>query len=202
MQLAHRLLSAAALALLSASPFASTVTYTSSGTFLPLVAPGAYTETFTGFGNPPGTTTSFSGGGFAYDASSDLGLYLEGGFLGTNLPDRALTITFTGADVFALGANFYATDISDAFQAVALTITLSDGTITSFTPTSVGDSYRGYVSDAPIASLVISAPGQSLYAGLDNLTVGRAAAAVPEPTSWILAGLGLAGLLVARRRTV
>jgi hypothetical protein len=198
MHFAHRLLSAAALALLSASSFASDGVYTSPAAFLSHVAAGAYTESFDGLSD---TTGSFSSGAFAYTLSSSGGLYASGDFVGTNLPDFALTITFTSGNVTALGANFFATDFSDAFQAVPMTLTLSDGTVVVFTP-SAAASYRGFTSDTTIASLVIGAPGVSLYSGLDNLTVGiaiGAVPAVPEPTTWALMGLALAGVVAARR---
>jgi len=198
MQPAQRFLSAVALTLLSASSFATTTVYTSSATFLPQVAAGSYSNSFTGLANPAGSgAVPFSGGAFAYSASAPSGIYLEGGFLGANQISEALTITFTGTNVRAVGANFFMTDFSDAFQSVSVTITLNDGTIHTFTPTSLTDSYRGFASTTPITSLIISAPGPSLYAGLDNLTVG---AVVPEPASWLLMGLGLTGLLVAARR--
>ena len=189
---------AVALALLSVPSFASTVTYTSSASFLANVAPGAYTENFDGLDiSPP---TAFASGGFSFDISAPTGLYASGDFIGTNQIDEALTITFTGAGVTAFGANFFSTNISDAFQAVSVTLTLSDGTVETFTPSSLFDSYRGFTSDIAFTSLVISAPGQSLYAGLDNLTVGTVPNTVPEPTSLALAGLALAGLLVGRRQ--
>jgi PEP-CTERM motif len=197
MQTAHRLISAAALAFLSASTFASTTTYTSSAAFLAQVSWGSYTESFDGLPNPPAGPVPFSGGAFAYSAFAPSDIYLAGGFLGTSLPDESLTITFGGGNITAFGANFYATDLADAFQSVSMTLTLNDGTIEIFTPTSLSDSYRGFTSDVAFASLTISGPGVSLYAGLDNLTVGGA---IPEPTSLLLAGLGLAGLLTARRR--
>ena len=200
MQTAHRLLLAAVLALLTATSHA-TVVYTTSASFLSHVAPGSYTNTFTGLPNPPGPM-SFSGNGFAYTASAPDDLYVLGGFLGTNLPNQALTINFTSGNVFAIGANFFNTNISDAFQATLMSIVLSDGTTETFTPTSLADSYRGFVSTVAITSLVLLAPGQSLYAGLDNLTVGRAALLVPEPATWLLLCLGLAGLLFARRRSI
>lgn len=197
MQPAYRLLSAVALAALSASSIASTTVYTSSSAFLAQVAPGYYTEAFTGMSNPPEGAMTFSGGGFSYSAFAPSDLYLAGGFLGTSQISEALTITFTSGNVSSVGGNFFMTDFNDNFQSVSVTVTLSDGTVQSFTPTTLADSFRGFVSTTPISSLVISAPGASLYAGLDNFTVG--VSAVPEPAAWLLMGLGVAGLLVRRR---
>ncbi len=196
MQPAHRFLAAVALALLSASSLAVTTTYTSSAAFLAQVVPGAYTESFDGLAIPPAGPVPFSGGAFSYSASATGDIYLSGTFIGTSLSEDALSFSFAGGNVTAVGANFFATNISDDFQPVSMTLTLSDGTVETFTPSSLLDSYRGFTSTVPITSLVISAPGAGLYAGLDNLTVG----AVPEPASWALMGLGVAGLLVARRR--
>ena len=199
MQSVHRLMSAAALALLSASAFASTTVYTSSASFLSNVAAGAYTNTFTGIAEDPPTT--FSGGGFAYSIAADGGLYGVNDFLSTNQIDDALTINFTGNAVTALGGNFFSVDFVNAFQAVKMTVTLSDGTAVSFTPADLGSSYRGFTSTTAITSLVISAPGQSLYSSLDNFTVGTVAVpTVPEPGTWALMGLGLAGIAFAARR--
>jgi hypothetical protein len=192
-------LSALALTFLSMPALAVTTVYTSSASFLANVAPGAYTESFTALSDPPAGPVLFASGGFAYAAASPVDIYLSGGFLGTNLPAEALTITFSSGNVKAVGANFYMTNVSDAFQSVAVNLTLSDGTVLAFTPTTLTNSYRGFTSTVAITSLVISAPGASLYAGLDNLTVG-AVAPIPEPSTWALLALGGAGLLVARRR--
>lgn len=196
MKLVHRLLPAAALALLSMSTVAATITHTSSAAFLSHLAPGAYTETFDGMTNPPAGPVVFSSGGFSYSASAPSDIYLEGGFLGTSDIDEPLTLMFTSGNVRAVGAEFYATDINDDPISALVTITLSDGTVEIFTPTSFATSFRGFTSDVAITSLVISAPGQMLYAGLDNLTVGK----VPEPAGWMLVGLALAGLVASRRR--
>jgi PEP-CTERM motif len=196
MQFAHRLMSGLALAVLSVSSFATTI-YTSSASFLAHVPSGFYTNTFTGLSDP--STGAFSGGGFAYTASAPLGIYVGGGFLGTNQVEDSLKITFTSGNIYAFGGNFFATDISDAFQPFSITLALSDGTVETFTPSSLANSYRGFVSDVAFSSVTISAPGDSRYPGVDNLTV----AAVPEPSTIALMGLGLVvAVRVARRRAV
>lgn len=176
----------------------ATVIYTSAASLLANVTGGSYTNNFDGLSSPAPGAAVFTGGGFSYSAFAPSDLYASGDFFGTSQINEALTITFTSGNVFAFGANFFATDIMDAFQSVSITLTLSDGTTETFTPTSMSDSYRGFLSNVAITSLIIGGPGQSLYAGLDNLTVGT----VPEPTSWALLGLGLIGFLVARRRAV
>ena len=197
----YRALAAATLVALSASSHAATTVYTTSASFLAQVAAGAYTNSFTGLSSPAGLDpAAFSGLGFSYTASSPVGLYLDAGFLGTNQVNASLTLTFTGS-VKAIGGNFFNVDIGDAFQASTVTIQLSDGTSTTLTPATIGDSYRGFISTVGITSLTIAAPtGLGAYASLDNLTIGNAVAVVPEPASMLLMGLGVAGLLVARRR--
>jgi hypothetical protein len=189
--------SALALGVMSASALAGTTVYSSSSAFLAQIAPGAYTESFTGLDSPPSGAVGFSGNGFAYSLFAPSDIYASGDFVGTSQINEALTISFLGGNVYAVGGNFFATNISDAFQSVQISLSLSDGTSVSFTPTSLADSYRGFVSDSAITSLTISAPGMSLYAGLDNLTV---AAVVPEPASVLLASLGLIGVGFAARR--
>lgn len=202
MLLIKRLAAAISLAALSATAFASTTTFTSSAAFLGQVAGGSYFNDFDGLSNPPVGPAAFSGGLFSYSAAATSNIYLEGGFLGTNQIDEDLVITFTSGNVTAFGANFFVTDFMDDFQAVSLTLTLSDGTTETLSPLTFGDTYRGFVSTSAIASITLSAPGMSLYAGLDNFTVGAAITStdVPEPASLALAGLALAGLAVARRR--
>lgn len=200
MKTASLFLSAALLGLLAPATNAATIVHTTSAAFLAQVAPGAYTENFDGLPMPPVGPVVFTNGSFSYSVSAPSDIYASGDFIGTSQIDEALTINFTSNNVMAVGANFFATDLNDDFQSVLMTLTLSDGTLVSFTPASLGDSYRGFVSDALITSLTISGPGASLYAGLDNLTVGSIPNRVPEPASLLLVGLSLAGMSVARRR--
>lgn len=194
MQTVQRFALALGLAALSAPSFAATTVYTTSASFLAQVSPGAYFQNFNGL--PAEAPDTFAGGAFGYTLVANGGVYGSGEFIGTSLPNESLTINFTTGNVTAVGGNFYAANLSDVFQAVSLTLTLSDATTITFTPSSVSDSFRGFTSTALITSLTISGPGAGLYAGIDNLTVG----AVPEPTSALLMALGAAGLLIARRR--
>ncbi|MBY0233842.1 MAG: PEP-CTERM sorting domain-containing protein [Burkholderiaceae bacterium] len=187
---------AIALVAMAASSFASPTVFTSQADFLAHVQPGSYTENFDGLGNGPAGAQSFGTGPFAFSAFASQDLYLAGGFLGASQINDALTVNF-GAGVNAFGANFFATDINDDFQSVLLTLTLGDGSTFSFTPASLADGYRGFTSDVDITSFTISGPGNSLYASLDNLTVGNG---VPEPASLALVGLAGAALFATRRR--
>ncbi|MBL0148430.1 MAG: PEP-CTERM sorting domain-containing protein [Ideonella sp.] len=202
----HHLLSAVALAALSASTLASTTTYTSFGRVPGQCPAGFLHRGLHLFGHPRAEQSDCLLQWRLYTISAPGDLYANG-FLGTNTEYDQLTIDFTSGNVTAVGANFYATIFGDAFFQAEMNIGLSDGTNVSFTPSSVNDSYRGFTSDIAITSLKLTVSNvsfNSLYAGLDNLRVGTTTRdnPIPEPTSVLLAGLGLAGLLVARRRTV
>lgn len=189
--------SAVAVLAFSAAASAQTATYTSPADFAAMLAPGGYTETFADpsfFSGQP--SADFSANGFSYTVSAPGSLYGNGALIGTNLPGETLTVTFTGAPVTAIGGNFWATNINDVFQAVPVTLTLSDGTTTIFTPVSeTTGSFRGFTSSVSITSLQIGSTA-TVYAGMGNLTV---ATAVPEAGTWLMMGLGLGALLLVRR---
>jgi hypothetical protein len=186
-----------------ASAFAATTTYTSPAAFLAQVAPGAYTETFT-LDPDSGPSFSFSGGAFAYTAtaSGETDVYLSGDFLGNFTSNQSMTLTFTAGLPTAIGGEFFITDSADNFVSAPVTVTLSDGTTSTFTP--VGNQstgFRGFTSTVPITSLTMVIPGLSNFNTLDNLVVGKAVVvAVPEASTWLMMGLGLAGVALVRRQ--
>jgi len=135
--------------------------------------------------------------GFSFRVAATGGVYTSGVLIGGNAPAQSLVITF-GPGITAVGGNFFLSDINDAFvPAAPITLTLNDGTTTTYTPADTSD-FFGFTSTSALTSLTFAAP-VSNYATFDNLTVG-AVAAVPEAGTWALMAFGLAGLLLAARK--
>jgi hypothetical protein len=204
MRTASSFLCVGVLAAAVAPALAVTNIYTTQASFLANVAPGAYTEAFTrtSFAFVPSAT--FSAGGFSYTATATGGgnaVYLSGSFLGNAFGNQSLTLTFGGGGVTAVGGDFFITNIDEEFLAAPVSVTLSDGTSATFTPSAAGTPYLGFTSTTPITSLVMRVAGTTRFNTIDNLTVGLAAV-VPEPGSYalMLAGLFALGTFAKRRR--
>lgn len=188
-----------ALLFLAQAPLASVAgVYTTEASFLTQLQPGYYLEDFNRykFGDPLDRTLSQDYGpvnGYSWTASAPDGLYSLPGFLSTydpTDPTDDLTITFTGASVTALGGIFASTgDLGNVIPQL-VTVTLSDGTTVSL----MGSDFCGFTSAAPITSLTIegSQYPHDNWPALGHFYVG---AAIPEPASLLLLGLG--GLLLA-----
>lgn len=191
---------AAALAalLLSVPSQAATVLYTDEAAFLSVLAFDSYLEEFSAYtyGSYAAPSLNLSGGsGFAYTLSAPLNLYSGNGDMSTNSAGDALTATFTGSPVTAVGGLFYATNIDGDYQAGNILVTLNDGTTRSFSPPNTS-SFTGFTSDVAITSITIDATSGN-WPTMDNFYVG---AAVPEPSGLVLCGFGAGALIMLRRR--
>jgi hypothetical protein len=186
------------------APSHADVIYNSSAAFLPHVAGGAYSENFDG-DLAVENDAPFSNGVYSYSIASTEGLYFNNIFIGSDIDNDNLVVTFSGAPVTAVGGTIYATDVFDNMLPVLISITLSNGATARYLPTSVGTAFVGFTSDTAISSLTILGAGAGTYLGIDNLIVGATVADtdtrnVPEPASITIMGLGLAGLAVVLRR--
>jgi PEP-CTERM motif len=169
--------------------------FTSQATFLSAITGSIYTEAFTATAPP-----NYLGGGLGYNVSTGTGVagkvYNSGAFIGT-IDQTTFTLNFTTGNILAVGGNFYVTDIADVFTAASTTVTLSDGTSDTFTPSSTTE-FRGYVATTALTSLTMSGTSGGVYNTVDNITVSGIP--VPEPGSAGLLGFGVLGLGLRRRR--
>ena len=160
-------------------------------------------DSFTLIPSPPGLTT----GGANFSSTTDKLFVIDPGFdspdffwsSGSYLIDNEFS---TSALVITLapGVTAFGADLS-SFGSGDITIALAGGgTLTVASPGQPNFSFVGFTSDQDILSLAFSKPGDSVV--LDNVAFGQtaAAAAVPEPATLTLLGLGLAGMGARRWR--
>lgn len=161
-----------------------------------------------------------SAGAYAYSVRAAAGTPFDNLFALPNLaaPDdiwlsteeAIAAITFDGfaSDVFAIGGRFFATDIfgnvSGTRIRVVATDVMGNSVDTELAPASA-DAFFGIRFDHALASLTLTADnseftGDAFFATVNDLVLGEAAQAVPEPQAhWLLVtGAGL--IFVARRR--
>lgn len=187
----------AAAVLLSAVPAAQAASFTSKAAFLANMEPGYYLEDFNGL---PGYTylgspVSFSGNGYSYDATNPGGVYTTTPDIGGDIAlavlssGQAITITFTGGTVTAVGGNLYGSDAFGGYTPGAMTVQLDNGeSITISDPDPA--SFAGFITSTPIVSLSLFPENfnSGYWPTLDNLIVGQAA--VPAPSTFSLMAAG------------
>lgn len=188
----------AALALASTGALAGDV-HTSEASLLGAMAGGFSFNDFNTVADGPTDSLSYNMGAFSYEITTGAvpssGLYNEGGVISTESNFDSLIINFTSGNVYAIGANIWATDPGFDPAGAVMIIGLSDGTVEIF-PSGGPDAFYGYTSDTAITSVAIRAVGLGLrYATMDNLYVGTTnnLIVVPLPSAaW--AGLGMLAL--------
>jgi len=112
-------------------------------------------------------------------------------WLATETVSDSITFnSFTGGIIRGIGGNFFDSDISGNFQSGNITLVATDAsgptsvTIVGATTTS----FRGFVSDGAIISLVVTAvqTASSFWPTVDNLTLALAAG--NSPNDMVFAG--------------
>ncbi len=103
-------------------------------------------------------------------------IYTAPTFIGTNLPNEALTMTFN-PPAYGISGNYYVTNISDVAIAGTLTVTYSDGTVDT-QAVSADTDFFGYFKNTGISSIVITpvatTPAVNRYVSIKNLRVAVA----------------------------
>lgn len=146
-----------------------------------------------------GTQTFISGytvaGTYGGKVNAVGGMERYNNMLFTTSQANSITIdTFSGG-VNAIGANFFITDGYTALSGLLnITVNYSAGSDSSVFAVTDATTYRGFVapSGATITSLVFSGAGGVTFNAIDNLSLGTAVTAVPEPSQWgVFLGGGL-----------
>jgi len=199
------LLAIAITAAFASTASAAVMEYTNETDFLNALGGSFYRNDFDDITAPLASSETFSGNGIEYSISansSNLWLLDNKGIDGSHAititnPNDSITISIEGG-VYAIGGYFWSIDGNDNFASSSVTINLSTGDSYTFTPSTLQESFYGFISDdGMISSLSLSG-----YSGraptLDNVTVSLS---VPEPSTWALVSLSLVGGLffVARK---
>lgn len=186
-------------AALTASAHAKFITTNDKSVFELLSQQGGYSLAGENFGGYSGFYSSLSGGtgATAWQATALGGLYVgSGGQLSTNAADAALTLSFSSGDVYAIGGNFFLTDVNFGFLPGLVQVELADGS-SYIANIQSSNAFSGFVSlGSAISQITISPFGvqPNAYVTATNLCFG----VVPAPGAAAL--LAVAGLVSRRRR--
>ncbi len=146
-----------------------------------------------------GDDPSLSGGSgaTAWQATALGGIHVSpGGQFSTNEADAAIIMTFSSADAYAVGGNFFLTDFDFAFAPGLVQVELADGS-SRIADIQNASSFSGFVSPGPAISQITSSPfgvQPNAFVTATNLCFGVGSA----PGAMAL--LAVAGLAIRRRR--
>ena len=187
------------VAALTASAHAKFITTNDKSVFELLSQQGGYALAGENFSAYSGFYPSLAGGSgsTAWQATALGGIYVgSGGQLSTNNADAALTLSFSSGDVYAIGGNFFLTDINFGFLPGLVQVELADGS-SYIANIQSANAFSGFVSlGSAISQITISPFGvqPNAYVTATNLCFGVG----PAPGAAAL--LAVAGLVGRRRR--
>lgn len=209
------LILALAAAALTGAARADVTVYQTESSFLAATS-GVGTDHFADLnpGDLLNGTLSRQAGSLSYQVSSHDGLENQfyvldngagGAWLSSNRTEAHLVFNGFAPDLRAIGGSFLASTYAGApWSGARLNITFTDGggAHTQVLDLSSGSGYIGFVSSTPLQSLDVSLYDSNLttFPTVQALSLGYAAAAVPEPARPALLLTGLVGLALLKRR--
>lgn len=146
---------------------------------------------------------SYSVGAYSYTITSlnaaDPGFFNHDGILaGAGASEEWIQITFTGADVYVVGGNFWGIQDSGEPGGAYFVMELDDGSLGQASDTGAHN-FRGVISETAISSIRIGTsralPDITAHMAIDNLLIGNVV-----PATGVFPLLAAAGLATTRRR--